>query len=103
MARYLAKTRTLVPDALRRWCDQMGVMELPEATVRNLECTLEGITRRARYQLDFTVNGLQFRGKVSYTDDRCKYKMRLIWPNGAKGPEITSVAELSAALAGDPG
>jgi hypothetical protein len=103
VARYLEKTSLLVPGALRKWCDQMGILELPEVTVRNLGCILEGFTRRAKYQIEFTVNGLQFRGKVVYTDDRCQYKVRLVWPNGAQGPTITSVEALTAALAGAPG
>lgn len=100
MARFIEKTRPLVPDAFSRWCDQMGITDIPEVAVRNLGCTLEDGIRRAKYQIDFTVNGLKFRGHVTYTDDRCSYKMRLIWPNGARGPTITSIDELSTVLAG---
>lgn len=100
MVRFIEKTRPLVPDALGRWCKAMGITNVPEVAVRNLGCTLDDGIRRAKYQIDFTVNGLQFRGHVTFTDDRCRSKVRLIWPNGARGPTITSVEELSTVLAG---
>ena len=77
-----------------------GDADAADAEISDLGCTLDDGIRRAKYQIDFTVNGLQFRGHVTFTDDRCRSKVRLIWPNGARGPTITSVDELSTVLAG---